>query len=72
MMGFSTIKCVTGFLVYRSFKKEFVEVYGEGMNENDAFWNTNQMAPSSLNNQNAVGVDQPQREPAVNDPEQQQ
>ena len=51
MLLFSATKCVTGFVVYKSFKKEFHEVYGEGMNENDAFWNPNsQLSPPNMNN----------------------
>ena len=38
MMIFSAVKCVAGMIVYSSFKKEFVRVYGDNMNGGgDAF-----------------------------------
>mmetsp|Transcript_20815 Transcript_20815/g.25456 ORF Transcript_20815/g.25456 Transcript_20815/m.25456 type:complete len:136 (+) Transcript_20815:121-528(+) len=50
MMVFSSVKCVTGFVVYKSFKHEFVRVYGDNINGSDAFWNTEQYSSSQLNN----------------------
>ena len=42
MMIFSGIKCVAGFYIYNSFKKEYYQVYGDNMN-NDMFWNDSEV-----------------------------
>lgn len=38
MMAFSTVKCIAGFYVYKSFKNEYVQMYGDGYGGND-IWN---------------------------------
>lgn len=50
MLLFSTVKCITGFYVYKSFKQEYVEFYGDNFGGNDAFWND--QYDSGANNQN--------------------
>ena len=37
MMGFSAVKCITGFYIYKAFKAEYHHLHGD--HENDMFWN---------------------------------
>ena len=37
MMGFSAVKCITGFYIYKAFKAEYHLIHGNM--ENDMFWN---------------------------------
>ena len=37
MLAFSAVKCITGFVVYNSFKREYLAIYGDA--GTDAFWN---------------------------------
>ena len=37
MMGFSAVKCITGFYIYKAFKAEYHHIHGNM--ENDMFWN---------------------------------
>ena len=40
MLAFSTVKCISAFYVYKSFKSEYLDVYGDGFGgSNDVFWN---------------------------------
>jgi len=41
MMVFSIVKGITGYYVFKSFKAEYVGVYGDNLNGNDVFWNSN-------------------------------
>ena len=38
MLVFSLVKCITGFYVYKSFKHEYSQLYGDSYGGND-IWN---------------------------------
>ena len=48
MLLFSATKFVAGFFIYKQFKKEFSSVNGDGVGDNDAFFNNSGRAMRNM------------------------